>query len=79
MAICKVLTYGADKYEEDDNWKKVKDSKKRYYNALNRHIDAWWQGESLDPETGFHHLAHAGCCLLFLLWFELNGYPENGA
>ena len=30
-----------------------------------------------DKETGLHVLAHAGCCLLFLLELELRG-AENG-
>jgi len=32
-----------------------------------RHIVAWWLGERDDPESGFHHLAHAMCCLIFLV------------
>ena len=61
----KVLTFGAQKYERD-NWKKVPDSKRRYFDALQRHVWAWKQGEQLDPESGIHHLAHAMCCLMFL-------------
>ncbi len=61
----KVLTFGAQKYERD-NWQKVPDSKRRYYDALQRHLWAWKRGEQLDPESGIHHLAHAMCCLMFL-------------
>jgi len=61
----KVLTFGAQKYERD-NWKKVPDSKRRYYDALQRHLWAWKRGEIIDPESGIHHLAHAMCCLMFL-------------
>ena len=61
----KVLTFGAQKYERD-NWKKVPDSKRRYFDAMQRHIWAWKQGEQMDPESGLHHLAHAMCCLMFL-------------
>lgn len=61
----KVLTFGAQKYERD-NWKKVPDSKRRYFDAMERHIWAWKKGEQLDPESGIHHLAHAMCCLMFL-------------
>lgn len=63
--IAKVLTFGAQKYERD-NWKKVPDSKRRYFDALQRHLWAYKRGEKLDPESGLHHLAHAGCCLMFL-------------
>ena len=61
----KVLTFGAQKYERD-NWKKVSDSKRRYFDAMERHIWAWKKGEQCDPESGIHHLAHAMCCLMFL-------------
>lgn len=63
--MVRVLTFGAQKYERD-NWKKVPDSKRRYFDALERHIWAWKMGEQLDPESGIHHLAHAMCCLSFL-------------
>jgi len=61
----KVLTFGAQKYERD-NWQKVPDAKRRYFDALQRHVWAWKQGEQFDPESGIHHLAHAMCCLMFL-------------
>jgi hypothetical protein len=61
----KVLTFGAQKYERG-NWQKVPDSKRRYFDAMERHIWAWKKGEQLDPESGIHHLAHAMCCLMFL-------------
>lgn len=63
--MVRVLTFGAQKYERD-NWKKVPDSKRRYFDALERHVWAWKTGEQLDPESGIHHLAHAMCCLFFL-------------
>lgn len=64
-ATVDVLTFGAQKYERD-NWQKVPDSKRRYFDALQRHLWAWKQGEQIDPESGRHHLAHALCCLMFL-------------
>jgi hypothetical protein len=73
--IVKVLTKAVEtgKYP-DHNWKKVADAKTRYYDAMHRHIEDWWiDGITKDHETGLHPLAHAGCCLLFLLWFEMKG------
>lgn len=64
--ITKVLTFGAEKYAPE-NWRRVEDWKPRYTAALMRHIEAYRKGEDLDPETGVSHLAHAGCCLMFLL------------
>ncbi len=70
--VIKVLTFGASKYS-DDNWKKVPDRRRRYYAAMMRHVDTWWQGEKIDPESGVHHLAHAICCAMFLLWEDSDG------
>lgn len=55
-----------------DNWQHVENPRERYYDAAMRHLYAWFNGESKDLETGESHLAHAICCLLFLLWFESN-------
>lgn len=66
--IVRVLDFGANKYAAN-NWKRVR-PKSRYRAALLRHINLWMQGERFDKETGIHHLAHAGCNIFFLLWFE---------
>lgn len=65
--VVDILTYGAEKYA-DDNWKFVPDKEKRYFAAGMRHLVAWKEGEKNDKESGKPHLAHAICCLLFLLW-----------
>ena len=64
-ATVEVLTIGAEKYEPD-NWKHVPDSKRRYFDAMQRHLWEWKEGDQNDPETGKNHLAHAMCCLMFL-------------
>jgi hypothetical protein len=69
--IAKVFTLGAKKYA-DFNWVHVKPFRSRYFGALMRHITAWYEGETKDPETNCSHLAHAGCCLLFLMWGDNN-------
>ena len=67
--IVKVLQFGAKKYEAR-NWERGMHWS-RPYSALMRHMFAWWRGQARDPETGLSHLAHAGCCILFLLAFWL--------
>jgi len=68
VKIAEILTFGAKKYDSH-NWRKgLKWS--RVYAALQRHLAAWNAGDNLDPETGKSHLAHAGCCLMFLLEYE---------
>ena len=64
-ALVEVLTFGAQKYERG-NWVHVTDDKRRYFDALQRHVWAWKEGEQIDPESGKHHLAHAMCCIAFL-------------
>jgi len=68
--VAEVLTYGAVKYSRD-NWRHVPDAKRRYTAALFRHVVAWLRGEKCDPESGKHHLAHAACCILFMLEVDL--------
>lgn len=63
-ALADVLTFGAQKYEAS-NWVKAP-AWSRYVAALDRHLNAWRAGESVDPETGKPHLAHALTCLAFL-------------
>ena len=75
-AIVTVLTFGAVKYAPN-NWQKVPNAKERYTDALMRHIELWRSGETYDQESGEHHLAHAGCCILFLLWFELTNKEKK--
>lgn len=68
--LVKVLTFGANKYAPD-NWRSVPDWKARYEAALRCHVAAYKLGERDDPESGHHHLAHAACCIFFLLEKEL--------
>ena len=67
--IVEIMTYGAQKYAPN-NWQKVKAN--RYYAALMRHLVAEYKGEDFDIESGFLHLAHAACNILFLLWKKMN-------
>ena len=69
LQIIEALEFGAAKYAEN-NWQKVDNGRQRYYDALMRHLEAWWSGEKTDRESGLSHLAHAGCCLVFLLWID---------
>ena len=68
--VAKVLTFGAQKYDEE-NWRKLEDLQSRYSSGALRHIFAHLDSENLDPESGLSHLAHAICCLLFKLEIEL--------
>lgn len=67
--IAKVLTFGAEKYEAR-NWEKGMNWS-RAFGALQRHLTRWFHGQDKDKETRLTHLANAGCCLFFLLAWEL--------
>lgn len=68
IEISKVLTFGATKYTPD-NWKKGL-SIKKCMSSLLRHAFSYMMGEKVDPETGLSHIAHIGCNVMFILWYE---------
>ena len=68
-AIHHVLNFGALKYSAR-NWELGMDWM-RPWNACLRHLWAWARRAPCDPETGKSHLLHAGCCILFLIAYEL--------
>ena len=67
--IAKAMTFGAKKYDAW-NWTKGMDWS-RLIGAAERHIGAFKSGEDMDPESNLSHLAHAGCCILFLITYQL--------
>ena len=71
--VVRVLMFGAQKYGRG-NWRHVKQPAERYSAAAMRHIVARQLGETADAETNLSPLAHAICCLLFMI--ELEGTPE---
>lgn len=74
-----VLTFGAKKYAPN-NWRFMREWRERYYAAMQRHLVAWRKGERIDSDSGMHHLAHAMCCVMFLLAMDLGkGCAPDGA
>ncbi len=76
MEVSRVLTIGAEKYDEE-NWRKLDNLQNRYTGAALRHLFAHMDGEALDPETNLSHIAHALCCLLFKLEIEIEQTEEK--
>ena len=68
-ALAEVLSFGAQKYAPN-NWALVENGKQRYLDALYRHLQAYRFGETVDPESGLHHLAHALTNVAFLHYLE---------
>ena len=73
--IAKIMTSGAVKYGAH-NWRKGM-VWSRPYDALQRHLTAWWDGESNDKETGQSHLLHAAAELMFLVEYEIKGTGQD--
>ena len=70
-----VLSFGARKYKPH-NWR-LGLSWLETYGSLQRHLAAWLDGEDNDRESGYHHLAHALCQMLFLAEFVFRGTGED--
>ncbi len=70
--INKVLEFGANKYAAH-NWQLCSGFKyTRVISSLLRHVFAFMRGEDNDPESGISHIAHAGCNIIFLLYYIKN-------
>lgn len=70
IQLGRVLEYGATKYSAN-NWRGGLQWSRTIAAAL-RHIQAFNDGEDVDPETGISHMAHAMCNCMFLLNFIKN-------
>jgi len=71
LEIGTVYEYGSRKYSSH-NWRRGYPWSWSF-DALVRHLFAWWSGEDKDPESGLSHLAHAGFHVLSLMWYQRNG------
>lgn len=75
VAEAEVLDFGRKKYAKD-NWRKGMEWS-RLVDAALRHIYAWNEGEDKDPETGLSHIAHARCCLGFIIESQRRGLGKD--
>lgn len=67
---------GADKYGPW-NWRETGVCASTYVNAILRHLNAWRDGEDLDPESGITHLAHIACSANILMDAEYCGKLQD--
>ncbi len=76
LDVAKHFTAGAKKYPDTApgvaNWSLGYDWSLSY-NALQRHLTAWWYGEDCDPELGNSHLAAVAFHALVLMDFQSKG------
>jgi hypothetical protein len=73
VGVAQVLTFGAKKYAAH-NWAQGI-SYSRLYDAIQRHLNAFWDHEENDPESGISHLLHASCGMMFLYMMTII-HPE---
>lgn len=55
------------------NWRGAGARASVYHAAMQRHMDAWWAGEELDPVDGTPHLANAQACLNIIIETQYEG------
>ena len=74
VSLAPVFALGARKYGAY-NWRLPDQgiSASTYYAACLRHMVRWFDGETLDPESGLDHLTHAAACLSILI--DAKGIP----
>jgi hypothetical protein len=73
--VARALAFGRDRYGPW-NWAGGF-AWSRLIGAALRHLFAWQRGEDKDPESGLSHLAHAGCCVLFLIQHEISKLGQD--
>lgn len=69
-----VMEFGERKYDRG-NWRKGIPYN-RCLDSLFRHILSFKEGETLDAESGLHHLAHAAANIQFLLRYEADNRTD---
>jgi len=66
------LMEGARKYGAY-NWRVAGVRNSVYFDAAMRHMQSWWEGQDIDPDSGVHHLVKALACLLVIRDAQLQG------
>lgn len=75
--VADVLGFGASKYGPN-NWRKDGGNTEwsRTYSSIQRHLNAFWGGEDLDPVSGKKHLSHAATQLFILIQHINDGHTQ---
>lgn len=76
MEIGVAMLEGARKYGRH-NYREVGVRASVYYDALMRHMTAWWEGQDTDPDSGLSHIAKAMASLAVLRDSMIRGNWED--
>lgn len=71
--VAVAMTEGGRKYGRH-NYRASNITASIYYDACRRHIDAWFEGEDVDPDSGLHHVVKAIASLLVLRDCMITGH-----
>ena len=71
----RVFAFGEEKYDDYNFRKGYKWSLS--FDALQRHVWAFWNREDVDGESSLHHMAHAAWHCLVLLFYSLTGRGKD--
>lgn len=63
---CLAMLEGLLKYGRS-NFRAIGVRSSIYYDAARRHLDAWFEGEDTDPDSGLPHLGKALACIAILI------------
>jgi hypothetical protein len=55
------------------NWRHAGVRASIYVDAVHRHMNKWFEGEVLDPDSGIPHLSHAIACIAIIIDSEAAG------
>jgi len=76
MELGLAMMEGGRKYGSH-NYRSVGVRSSVYYDAVIRHLMAWWEGEDIDPDSGVFHIIKAIACLFVLRDSMLMGNCED--
>lgn len=65
MEVGVAMLEGAEKYGRH-NYRAVGVRSSVYYDAAQRHLNAWWEGQDTDPQSGMNHITKAITSLVVL-------------
>ena len=66
LELGKAMADGEAKYGRF-NWRDRSITASVYYDAMMRHMLAYWDGENVASDSGAHHLGHVMACCAILL------------
>jgi hypothetical protein len=83
VLMANVMEFGAKKYERN-NWRKKPSHMCESIDSLMRHLKALLVGDTLDEDSGIHHLGHVMCNIMFIdyhftIYYETADVPKASA